>query len=255
MLIKKPVGKGRVNHWIDVLEVQLLLNDNKYLLNDIDFLEMEGYCGEITIAAIMAYQKQVMKLQEPDGWIGPTGSTLKSLIRTAIPDLSPVALSCKNIATSQNLFPLFISPEKDYKTGMRRFGARRDKGKRLHAGCDLYAPKGTRIRAMQDGTVMRPVEYFYLSTYVLTIHHGDFIARYGEISHAQLGIKNGAKIKKGDTIAYVGELNFKSGNVMSMLHLELYSGTSSGPLSASGNKYKRRADLLDPTSILDAASR
>ena len=254
MRIKRSVGKGGKNHWIDVLEVQHLLNDNMLYLCDVDFLEMDGKCGSKTVEAIKAYQKQVMHIREPDGNVGPKGKTIQSLIRTAMPDPFAGDFQCKDIATSDNLFPLFSPPEKDYRTGMRAFGSRRSKGKRLHAGCDLYAPKGTKIRAMRDGFVARPVEYFYMGTSVLLIDHGDFLARYGEISHAAKGIQNGARVYKGEVIGYVGELKFKSGP-MSMLHLELYRGTEAGPLTTAGNKYRRRGDLLDPTPILDAATR
>ena len=56
-------------------------------------------------------------------------------------------------------------------------------------------------------------------------------------------------------IAYVGTLTFKSGNTISMLHLELYSGQGTGPLTVRDNVYRRRGDLIDPTAILDAATR
>ena len=255
MRIKKSVGKDCKNHWIDVMEVQALLNDNMHLMQGPDFLAVDGFNGPITEEAIMVYQHQVLKFREPDGKIGPTGTTIKSLIKTAVPPPLTQPGMCINIATRDNLFPLMMTPAKSYKEGMRRFGSRRSKGRRLHAGCDLYAAPGTPIRAMQDGIVARPVENFYMGTKVLLIHHGDYLARYGEISRAATGIDNGATVSKGDVIGYVGELKFKSGNVMSMLHLELYEGTHSGPLSTRGNKYRRRGDLLDPTPVLDAAER
>jgi len=44
-------------------------------------------------------------------------------------------------------------------------------------------------------------------------------------------------------------------NGMSMLHLELYSGKVTGPLTNPSNKpYLRRSDLIEPTSILDKAN-
>jgi murein DD-endopeptidase MepM/ murein hydrolase activator NlpD len=123
----------------------------------------------------------------------------------------------------------------------------------LHAGCDLYAPPGTPIRAMNDGIVMRPVEYFYAGTNVLAIKHEKFIARYGEIANTAPGIKNGAHVKKGQIIAYVGQLKLTP--PMSMLHIELYRGDISGPLTVKGNKYQRRGDLIDPTVILDVSKK
>lgn len=104
---------------------------------------------------------------------------------------------------------------------------------------------------MDDGEVLKNVYAFYLGTYALEIKHTSFIARYGEIQSAAKGLKKGSKITKGQLIGYVGELR---GLNMSMLHLELYSGNSTGPLTVRGNKpHQRRSDLIDPTSILDKA--
>jgi murein DD-endopeptidase MepM/ murein hydrolase activator NlpD len=96
---------------------------------------------------------------------------------------------------------------------------------------------------------------FYLKTHALEIDHGDFIVRYGEISNVASGIIKGAKVKRGQVIAYVGELVFPSGNKMSMLHIEFYKGTSKGPLTVRGaTPYHRRVDLINPTSYLDTAT-
>lgn len=65
------------------------------------------------------------------------------------------------------------------------------------------------------------------------------------------GLKVGSDVKRGQLIAYVGEL--RSG--AAMLHIEMYTGTGLGRLTVRGNKpYQRRSDLTDPTPILDDAS-
>ena len=252
--IKRSVGAGAINHWVDVLEVQGLLNDNLSRLPKASkLLDEDGKCGKKSIEAIKAFQETVMKIK-PDGNVGPRGNTLKKLNLHA--EKETVVTPClAHLATKNNIFPFVLAPTKSYKTGMRKFGHRRDGGKRKHAGCDLYAPAGTAIRAMDDGVVMRPVETFYLGTNQLQIRHKDFVARYGEISHLAAGIDNGVAVKRGQVIAYVGTLTFKSGNTMSMLHLELYSGQGTGPLTVRDNVYRRRGDLIDPTEILDAATR
>ena len=52
-------------------------------------------------------------------------------------------------------------------------------------------------------------------------------------------------------IAYVGQV---AGMVNAMLHFEAYTGTSVGPLTdVSRPPFMRRADLVDPTELLDAA--
>jgi murein DD-endopeptidase MepM/ murein hydrolase activator NlpD len=142
-------------------------------------------------------------------------------------------------------------PVESYREGMRRFGAQRGGG-RKHAGCDLYAPLGTPIFAMDDGVVVQDLYHFYLGTYALEIQHPHFLARYGEItSRAPDGLRNGSPVRRGQLLGFVGRL---SGLDLTMLHLEMYAGSASGPLTVRGSKpFQRRSDLLDPTPVLDAA--
>lgn len=150
------------------------------------------------------------------------------------------------------IFPLKERPKDSYHVAPRSFGSRRS-NKRKHAGCDLYAPAGTEIMAMKDGIVINIYE-FYLGTKAIEVLHDDKLVRYGEIHDVKADIKIGSRVKAGQVIAEVGTLKFKSGTTMSMLHLEVYSNTEEGSLTVRENlPYKRRADLLDPTSILDNA--
>ena len=107
---------------------------------------------------------------------------------------------------------------------------------------------------MKDGKVVQHYK-FYLGTSALEIDHGDMLVRYGEISHVAPGIVTGGSVKRGQVIAYVGELVFKSGNKMSMLHLEAYKGALTGALTVrTSQPYQRRGDLFDPTKLLDSAA-
>lgn len=153
-------------------------------------------------------------------------------------------------------FPLRKKPELDYHKPQpstkhyRWYGAPRSGGTRKHAGCDLIAPKGTEILAMADGRVIQSPYYFYSGTYALEVKHDNgMVVRYGEIAQTlPNGIGSGSRVSRGQVIAYVGRLNSGS----SMLHLEMYRGTKSGTLSGGGI-YKRRSDLIDPTTYLDNA--
>ena len=59
--IKRSVGNNAYNHWIDVLEVQSLLNDNIIKLPDFfEYLDVDGKCGELTIKAIVSFQKNII---------------------------------------------------------------------------------------------------------------------------------------------------------------------------------------------------
>ena len=159
-------------------------------------------------------------------------------------------------------FPLPIAPTLDFTSGGRRFGAGRDGGARLHAGCDLITPAGTPICAIADGVVRKDPYYFYNGSYALEVTHGSIVVRYGEILAMGVidkglvllpHIVTKATVKKGEVIAYVAKMTGGS----AMLHFESYSNSAllSGltDKSKSGGKYKRRSDLMDPTNLLESA--
>jgi murein DD-endopeptidase MepM/ murein hydrolase activator NlpD len=145
-------------------------------------------------------------------------------------------------------FPLPFVPTLSYKTGGRKFGAPRQNGRR-HAGCDLIAPLGTPIFAIADGEVVEATNrVFYRGTKAIVVQHGDYLARYCEVSGYAEGITKGTKVAAGKVIAYVGKMF-----VDSMLHFELYKGSyGEGHLTVRHHPpFQRRADLQDPTAYLD----
>ena len=149
------------------------------------------------------------------------------------------------------LFPLKTRTN-SYKKSYAQFGSNRDKGKRKHAGCDLYAPAGTEVRAMADG-IVRNVYYFYSNTDAIEITHKNHIIRYGEVKIGKALVKKGDSVKKGDIIGYVGNLSIK-GIPSMMLHLEMFSNTKDERTLSGSGLYKRRSDLVDPTPFLDKAT-
>ena len=144
-------------------------------------------------------------------------------------------------------FPVKGETTHDFASAQRRFGAGR--GGRLHAACDLYRYKNEPIMAVAPGTVLRPIYPFYQGTFALEVRHsGGFVVRYGEITgKVAAGIKGGAPVSMGQVVGYMGKVS--SGCCNPMLHFELYSGSRTGSLSGGG-KFRRRADLLDPTQYL-----
>lgn len=160
-------------------------------------------------------------------------------------------------------FPLPFRPDDSYHESPRSFGSNRAAG-RKHAGIDLYAPIGTSVFAMADGRVLVTQE-FYSQTWDIVVDHGNFIARYCEVSKNSIKVIAGDSVKRGQKLAEVGALMMKNktnGKVCqykhSMLHLEFYRTT----LNAKGknsltNKnnppFQRRLDLMDPTSSIDAS--
>ena len=243
LTISASVGEKGTNLNPDVLQIQKAFNALNPLLTSKP-LKDDGLYGKNTGDAIIVFQKKHVMLINPDGRIDPGGKSIKTLEKMLLAVTEPQSL----------LFPLSMMPEESYKTGIRAFGSNRSNGKRKHAGVDLYAPKGTPVRAMKDGKVIQHYA-FYLGTRALEIDHGDMIIRYGEIAQVAAEIVAGGTVKRGQTIGYVGELVFESGTKMSMLHLEAYKGTSTGALTVRNiAPYQRRQDLFDPTSLLDGAS-
>ncbi len=245
--ISASVGKGGVNRNQDVKTIQNLINQNIKSIVPLRPLKEDGRMGPKTISAIEAFQRRELGLRMPDGRVDPGGKTITKLVQVVKPGVASVLSALQPLR-----FPLRARPAHSYKTGGRNFGASRSKG-RLHAGCDLLANVGAEILAIKDGVVIQDAYPFYLGTYALEINHGDFVIRYGEISRVAANISKNVAVKRGQVIAYVGELKFKSGKKMSMLHLEMYSGKVQGRLTTSNKPYKRRSDLLDPTTYLDKA--
>ena len=160
-------------------------------------------------------------------------------------------------SAGQLFFPFTRMPHESWAEGMRAFGSKRDKGARVHAGCDLWFDPGTTIHAITAGTVIAKPYLFYHSTDALEIDHGNFVARYGEIKRGSAMLQVGEQVSAGQPIAKVGKLDNMS---ISMLHLELYDKSAAGSLTVKNNQTKRNADgkpfwrrrdLIDPTARLD----
>ena len=198
--------------------------------------------------------------------------------------------------TSGYCFPLDKQyQDKGYHSGMRSFGSPRSNGARYHAGCDLYAPLGEKVFAVADGTITAYHNYYW-KTFALVVDHGDFIALYGEVQppadpekhgitdkdvkdyieklevEEKQGLsgtlQKGSSVKKGEHIAYVGQLYENNGTVPfknTMVHFEKYKKTATGPLTQreytgtyehlEADKkhltFLRRKDLENPTLFLD----
>ena len=138
----------------------------------------------------------------------------------------------------------------------RRFGASRSNGARAHAGIDYYVRggNGTPVYAMQSGKVIEYIGNFYYGTSAVAVQHTDgSIIRYAEISSS---LRVGNKVTQGQQIGKIKANTLDGGT---MLHLELYLGTASGSFTnrsntrydyASGTKYQRRRDLVNPEFLL-----
>lgn len=247
--IDAPVGRGGDNRFKDVATVQTLLFDCRHLLEGLHPIDATGTADDATIGGIDEFQRRVLGWSRPDGRVDPGGRTLAELVRNRRE--TGDAQTAPAFGTGE-AFPMKTRPAESYREGMRRFGANRSGGRR-HAGCDLYAPVGTPIYALDDGEVIQNLYAFYLGTYALEVQHPNYIARYGEIKqNIPAGLKRGSRVERGQLLGHVGELQ---GLNMSMLHLEIFAGNGSGGLTNRANPpFMRRADLIDPTPVLDRAA-
>ena len=149
-----------------------------------------------------------------------------------------------------------------------------DRGDRRHAGIDLYAPAGSAVVAIEDGTVISVGLFtspdlvpYWNRTYQVTIAHASGIfCRYAELGDAPVG--EGTRVMAGEIIGHVGEVlnlslagpeappyirSLKQHGHGSMLHLEVFaSAPGPSPEYRGGNWFSRRRPdhLLDPGAFL-----
>jgi murein DD-endopeptidase MepM/ murein hydrolase activator NlpD len=196
--------------------------------------------------------KQVVRLgSEPvpvteytAGAAGPEASYTPRAKETAVQAAGGPVETFKCCYFPLDVFP-FSYPFDD--TSIRSFKSNRDNGARKHAAADLYHKVGAPIYAIDDGEVIDTYD-FYSGTYALEVQHPKFIIRYGEIRQKlPSGVAVGAKVKAGQVIAYVGQMEC----CRPMLHFEMYSGSATGQLTNfKAPPLYRRSDLMNPTSQL-----
>jgi biotin carboxyl carrier protein len=257
-------AKGARNDKEDVEVVQEMLRSAAQLVRDprVDPGSIDGAIARSgqsrTVEGIKAFQSRFMT--SPDGLISVGGRTWRELVSVLShgvdepgEDEEPAAAGARKF-----FFPLSPVPKDSWTIPPRCYGSRRSKGTRAHAGCDLYAPVGTTVHAIADGTVVRGPYPFYAQTYAIEVDHGDFLARYGEVQ-GDAFVRKGDRVKAGQPIARVGRLVGIS-VPSAMLHLELYDKSAHGALTVpaaqsartkDGRPFMRRKDLIDPQPKLE----
>src|ERR1700682_484697 len=85
--ISGSVGRGGMNLRSDVLLVQQLINNHlpiNHLPIPLRPLNVDGYCGPLTLAAIDEIQRRVLHMNRPDGRVDPNGATFRFLTGASI---------------------------------------------------------------------------------------------------------------------------------------------------------------------------
>lgn len=100
---------------------------------------------------------------------------------------------------------------------------------KMHKGIDFAAPRGTPIYAAGDGTIDRIGVVNGYGNYIRIRHRKDLQTAYAHMNGFRAGLRNGARVKQGQIIGYVGTTGRSTGP---HLHYEiLVGGTQVNPTS------------------------
>ena len=112
---------------------------------------------------------------------------------------------------------------------------------RLHEGVDIAAPVGAPVHVATDGVVMRSGVSGTYGRFVEVGHKDGFRTLYAHLGR-DAGLKRGAYVKRGTTVAYVGSSGRSTG---SHLHFELRNkaGKPLNPALFMGRTFAEKGDL------------
>ena len=100
---------------------------------------------------------------------------------------------------------------------------------RMHQGVDFAAPTGTPIYAAGDGVVDRIGPNAGYGNYIRIRHNGQISTAYAHLSRYARDVGQGARVRQGQVIGYVGSTGLSTGP---HLHYEvLVNGAAVNPLS------------------------
>jgi len=103
--------------------------------------------------------------------------------------------------------------------------------RRMHAGVDFAAPRGTPILAAGSGTVERANRYGSYGNYIRIRHSDGYKTAYAHLKNFARGVKSGAYVKQDQVIGYVGTTGSSTGP---HLHYEVHlHGKKINPRSLS----------------------
>ena len=83
--------------------------------------------------------------------------------------------------------------------------------RRPHLGIDYAAPVGTPVESVADGIVKFKGKKGGFGNYLEVAHPNNYTTCYGHLKNFAKGVEVGAKVKQGQTIAYVGSTGLSTG--------------------------------------------
>lgn len=112
---------------------------------------------------------------------------------------------------------------------------------RLHEGVDIAAPSGAAVKVAADGVVKATGVSPTYGRYVQVMHKGGLTTMYAHLAGPAKGIKRGVYLKRGETVAYVGNSGRSTG---SHLHFEIRKGDKAlNPSFFLGRSFAKADDL------------
>ena len=117
---------------------------------------------------------------------------------------------------------------------------------RLHAGVDLAAPDGTRIRAVGAGVVVSagPAEGYGIA--VLIDHGNGYLTHYGHMS--EVSVVAGQRVKPGQQIGLEGSTGHSTGP---HLHFEVHEGYYQNPIEPTRWLHDHGVDITNCVTFTD----
>jgi murein DD-endopeptidase MepM/ murein hydrolase activator NlpD len=102
---------------------------------------------------------------------------------------------------------------------------------RAHQGTDFAAPTGTPVRVTADGVVTVAGQQNGYGNVIIVMHDGRYSTVYAHLSRFADELKDGARVRQGETIGYVGQTGWATGP---HLHYELrVDGEPRDPLAVA----------------------
>jgi murein DD-endopeptidase MepM/ murein hydrolase activator NlpD len=112
---------------------------------------------------------------------------------------------------------------------------------RLHQGVDIAAPSGAAVKVAADGVVKATGLSPTYGRYVQVMHKGGLTTMYAHLAGPAKGVKRGAYLRRGETVAYVGNSGRSTG---SHLHFEIRNGDKAlNPSFFLGRSFAQADDL------------
>lgn len=135
-----------------------------------------------------------------------------------------------NSSSNSGIFPM---KEGTYKPYRDNFGALRTwspsgRTKRSHEGIDIAAPTGTPLYSATDGKIVS-YGWNYYGGWRIGVRTGDYYVYYAHMDKYAPGLYEGATVKKGQLIGYVGKTGYGppgTEGVGSHLHFGIYKNGS-----------------------------